>query len=105
MYKNLFNNEDANIVSWNMKMGCHLFKAIGETLESQKYNHKPFLKAFEISQTSDMEFQETSFRTDGTMIIEREMCDCFGRCLGYDDLYIVFCPELDPYSGDDFSYK
>ena len=32
------------------------------------------------------------------MTMEREMCDFDGYCLGYDDLHIIFVPEL---LGDD----
>ena len=96
MYKNLFNDKDLNIVSWNMYMGCHLFKNISDAFRCQKYNsHKTFFEAYELANLSNMEFQEVHFQSNGLMLIEREMCDCFGRCLGYDDLYVEFCPELN----------
>lgn len=98
MYKNLFNDEDSSIVSWNMNMGCLLYKTIAEALELQKYNRKSLYECWELTITANQEYQNVYFKSDGTMLIEREMCDCFGRCMGYDDLYVEFVPELNDFN-------
>lgn len=99
MYVNLYRKHIGSIgIFGNNRMTTHYYEHLAYLLKLQKFNHKPLEVLDSLVKDSDKAYETIHFSQDGVMTMEREMCDFYGCCLGYDDLHIVFVPEL---LGDD----